>query len=361
MPSQIRRIYNQQGLFVSNSATGSNATGILQLHRVQSIDHDVTIPKTDINQFVQLAAIGREITESPTVTLNFSYLLTNGTNEKRLGFVTDHSASCISGILNLTADEKNYFVVTAGPGVDLQNDTDYNNHDTYAFGNGFISNYSMEASVGNFPTATVAVEALTVNYYAGSTGIQTPAIVPESGTAISTTVSVPAAVTGLAGMPTALRYGDVTAVVPNIIGAKMQGAGGAHIQSCSLDVPLSREPLNRLGSRFAFSRPITFPVTVTANVTANVSDLTTGRLIDLVSSCSQSRNDLSLTLRECANVGSLGAIAMIYTLKNATLDNWSFSSSIGPSESVTMTFSSQIGAANDTVNGLFMSGSYAGL
>lgn len=370
MPAKNRVIYNQQALYVSSTATGyhfsSGSSGsnlVSQLHRIQSASHEFSIPRTDVNQYGQLAAISREVIEAPSVTLNFSYLLTNGVNEKRMGLVIDGATSAISGILSKASDEKNYFVLTAGQGSDAANDADANrvNHNVYAFGNGFLSSYSIEAAVGSFPTANVTVEALNVNYNSNSSGNAIPGIIAESGTAITDKLyTLPTATSGVAGMPTALRYGDITAVVPNIIGATTQGNGGAHIQSCTIDVPLSREPLNRLGSRFAFSREIQFPVTVSATITANVSDLTTGKLVDLISSCGSSTNDLSLTMRECATAGSTGPIAMKYTLKNATLNSESFDGSIGPSETVTLTFSSQIGAANDTVNGLFISGSYVG-
>lgn len=365
MALKNRVIYNQKAVYAGPSpatgfhfSSGNSGTNLVeQLHRIQSASHEWNIPKQDINQFGQLASISREIIEAPSVTLNLSYLLTNGVNESRLGLVTNGLVSCISGILSKASDEKNYFILTADAGDDAVNDTDRANHSVYAFGNGFLSNYSVEASVGNFPTASVTIEALNVNYLSNSSGLAIPALVAESGTAITDKLfTLPVATSGTAGMPTALRYGDVSASIPNIIGPTMNGVGGAHIQSCSFDVPLSREPLNRLGSRFPFSREIQFPVTVTATITANLSDLTTGRLVDLVSACGQGQNDLSVTMRSCANVGSQGPIQLMYTLKNATIDSASFDSSIGPSESVTLTFSSQIGAANDVTNGLFISG-----
>lgn len=355
-----RTIYNNQALYVGPTpATGSHDGTIEQLHRIQSISHGFELARQDVNQYGNLAAIDRIVLDSPTVNLDFSYLITNGVNEERLGFNIGGAVSAASGLLDGTEDEKNYFVVTVPEGLDAVNETTTGSHYVYAIGNGFISNYTAEASVGDIPTATVTVEGLNVNYDSGSTGNYIPAVDPEDGTLITDwKYGLPTAVSEeSAGQPTALAYGDIELSIPNTIGAKMAGVGKAHVQSFTFDLPISRTPLNRLGSRFAFKREIDFPVTATANITANVSDLTTGRLSDFVRSCSETTQDLIVSMKECDPLGQ-GAVVMRYLLKNARLDSESFDGSIGPSESVTLTFSSQVSSSNDTTNGIFMSGDY---
>lgn len=359
-----RTIYNNQALYVGPTpATGDHSEGIVQLHRVQSVSHGFELARQDVNQYGQLAAIDRIVLDSPTVSLDFSYLLSNGVNESRLGFNIGGAVSAASGLLDGTEDEKNYFVLTAPEGLDAVSSLSAWNdntgtHGVYAIGNGFISNYTAEASVGDIPTASVSVEGLNVNYNIGSTGNIIPAINPEDGTDITSfKYGLPIADSGVAGQPTAIAYGDITMSVPNTIGAKMNGDGKAHIQSFTLDLPISRTPLNRLGSRFAFKREIDFPVTATVSITANVSDLTTGSLASFVRSCSEATQEVTINMKECDPLGQ-GADIMRYVLKNARLDSESFDGSIGPSESVTLTFSSQISAANDTVNGVYMSGAY---
>jgi hypothetical protein len=354
-----RTIYNNQAVFVGPTpATGSHAAGIVQLHRIQSVSHGFELAREDVNQFGQLAAIDRIVLDSPTVNLDFSYFISNGVNESRLGFNIGGGVSAASGLLDGTEDEKNYFILTAPEGLDAATDTNVGTHGVYAIGNGFISNYSAEASVGDIPTATVTVEGLNVNYNIGSSGQIIPAVNPEDGTDITAfTYTLPTAASGIAGQPTALAYGDITLSIPDLLGAKVAGNGKAHIQSFTLDLPIARTPLNRLGSRFAFKREIDFPVTATASITANVSDLTTGRLSNLVRDCSESVNNLIIVMKECDPLGA-GAPVMEYYLNNARLDSEAFDASIGPSESVTLTFSSQVSAANDTVNGVFMSGAY---
>src|SRR5690349_7654967 len=118
-----RIISASEALFVGPSpATGAQTT-LYQLHRVQSVTQGFTVNRQDVNQFGSLAPISREINEAPTVTLDFSYFLTNVLNEQRLGFLVDGTASAISYLLNKTQDEKNYYLVTSAEGVDAINDT----------------------------------------------------------------------------------------------------------------------------------------------------------------------------------------------------------------------------------------------
>ena len=84
---------------------------IEQLHRIQTCNYSFNIARTDINQFGELAAIDRVVMDTPTVALDFSYILATMENEDRLGFVTNGSISCLSGILNKVEDEKNYYLI----------------------------------------------------------------------------------------------------------------------------------------------------------------------------------------------------------------------------------------------------------
>ena len=63
-------------------------------------------------------------------------------------------------------------------------------------------------------------------------------------------------------------------------------AGGdivdAHIQSYTLGFDLSRTPIQKLGTRFAFARPVDFPITASLSVDAVLADLTTGSISDLI-------------------------------------------------------------------------------
>ncbi len=87
-----RVIYNSEALFAGQKV-GKNCyeqdegvNSIKQLHRVQNANYSFNVARTDINQFGELAAIDRIITDTPTVSLDFSYYLANFANEDFLGF-----------------------------------------------------------------------------------------------------------------------------------------------------------------------------------------------------------------------------------------------------------------------------------
>jgi len=357
-----RIIYQSEALYAGPSpATGDHFSGgnignnsVNQLQRVQSANYSFNIARQDVNQFGELAAIDRVILESPTVSLDFSYLLNSLGNEELIGFspLDTDQVSCISGILNKTTDERNYFIRTVAEGNDaLGVGTGAANQNVIGIGNGFVTSYSTEGSVGAFPTVTVNVEALNMAFDAGVTGNHIPAVLPADGSKITgklyalNSVVTSQAATGVS----ALRPGDIT------VDLSAYGEGGvtindAKIQSYTLSFDLARDPLQKLGSKFAFAREITFPVTVSMSVQALLGDLTTGNLADIVTN--DKNYDISVALKH----PTTSAIQAKYFLKRAKLDSQEFSSSIGDNKSVTLNFSTQIGGPNQNDRGLFMSG-----
>ena len=351
------------GFHFRNSATeGTNLVD--QLQRVQTANYSFTVDRTDVNQFGQLAAIDRVILTSPTVALDFSYILANLTNEYSLGFYvqsgTQPEVSAISGILSKVEDEKNFFIKTVTEGADAVGNTDTsNNVGVIGIGNGFIASYTTEGSVGNFPTASVNVEGLNMVFQNGVSGNIIPAINPENGQEIGTIkYALPIAASstaintvGASGI-SALRPGDITLSLPTTIGAN---TSTFNIQSYSLSFDLTRTPIERLGSKFAFAREIDFPVTVSLSVDAQVTDLSAGTLAQLVSGDSSTFYNPSIFIK---NPTITDQTVVRYTLKRAKLDSQEFSSDIGSNKSVTLNFSSQVGGPEDRANGLFFSGLY---
>ena len=335
---------------------------IKELTRLQSWGHSFSQNRLDVNQFGELAAISREIIESPTINVDLNYLVTNGGNEAKCGFTIDGVTSAISGILNGTNDDRNLYFLTVDEGSDVVNNTNLGDgtadptFSVMAIGNAFISNYSVDGAVGQLPNASMTFEGLNANYDAGTSGNYVPAIIPELGTKFTGfDYILPFASGDDNGQVAALRPGDIELVVDSPLGANISGDGSAHIQSFSISVPISREPLDRLGSRFSFSREITFPVTVSLNVSANMADIKTGSIVDLI--CNDASQNLSVIMREPSCEGQ-GPVAVRYDLRGMKLDSESFSSSIGSNKTVDFTWSAQVGGPQDTTNGLFISGSY---
>jgi hypothetical protein len=350
-----RVIYQSEALFVG--PTGSPSP--IELIRVQDANYSFDIARTDVNQYGQLAAIDRVIVEQPTVSLDFSYFASSGQNEQALGFTFGASKGALTDILSGTKDVNNYYIYVSPEGTDANIDisatgTNGAQGRVIGIGNGALTSYSIEAAVGDFPKVSVAAEGLNMKFYPATTGFG-PHVSSQDGSANTTDkFSISGLTTGVGY--TALRPGDVLLSISGL----GVNASDLKIQNFSLSTDIGRDSIQKLGSKFAFSREITFPVTVTASVEAVMGDIagsdTLGNaLSDIV--CDDSKSyDLTFVLgapsSDCNT--SYTPYALRYTLKGAKLDSQSFSSSIGDNKSVTMEFSAQIGGPNDTAKGLFI-------
>lgn len=375
-----RIIYQSESLFVGPSpATGrhftlgtSGTNLVTGLYRVQSVSHDFSFERTNVNQYGELGAIDRPILNTPTVNLNISYLLANMWNERALGFVTNGNTSCLSGILSKNSDEKNYFIKTMAEGADSI-DNAGTAANTIGFGNGYITSYTSQASVGGLPTVDIGVQALNMAIYAGASALSLPSVNPVDGqptTGWIFTLPTAASSPGTGDLDiSSLRPGDITlsfkerqaedeGILTNATGT-YQTLGvnleNANIQNYNISFNLNRETISKLGSRYAFSREPVFPLDVTCSVEAVVGDLTTGNLSSLIN-CDKSY-DITIKLHrpDQCSPGTKPVIAQ-YNLRNAKLNSQSFSSSIGSNKTVTLEFGSQIGGPQQSTIGLFMSG-----
>jgi hypothetical protein len=581
-------------------------TGLSQLRRVQNANYSFSVNRQDVNQFGQLARIDAVAIDPPTVSLDFSYYLTNGVNEKLLGLnveaVDDPNSE---GALNTkfleegNPDGRNFFILTTPQGTDAvgqDHSANESKHSVIALGNGYVSSYSCEASVGGMPTANVSVEGLNLRSYIGSKDLPVPAVNTNYGTPITgVEFTVPPAVSGvlndsapplttqptivtkagtsavngtyqyyagsdawemgskesltititnvedsvdvvevMVGAPvsnaaastnpadddtaaseiaaainaegtlpasvSATASGNVVTLVgdkgdlpaitvgagqsdangadlstvissttdtrdyavwlagsshgfytggqhkdyigkyiltdssndvvyyankngvmglaesssepygnsdywsavgasgsdptPSVLNDSQMGlekegwsclrpgditlklgtngraglmermpaadpiadynAGSCHVQSFSIDLPVGRSPLQRLGTPYGYTRVIDFPVTITINCTAILADLKEGNVADLL--FEYENHDLEFTLREPHPYG-IGDVAMKYIVKGAQLEGESFSSSIGDNKTVDITWTAQVGGPEDETRGIHIQGS----
>ena len=422
-----RVIYQSEALFVGPVTGGENALHH-QLTRVQDISHDMTLNRTDIFEFGRLAALDRVVLDTPTVSLDFSYLLTNGHNEDAMGMLvvgrgddsltkkTDGAmfrgdvgnglgtaGQFLSGLANNddVQAERNYYVVTTEEEKDADDDDAtttwssdvFNARSIVGFGNGVVSNYSVNAAVGDFASASVTVDAYNVAFISGQPGAaanawvsgQIPSIDKRKTACLRTgSFDLPAAGSGEAPI-FAIRPGDIEVkfftgqhAMASSVDGKLQGVGGAilpagdpesvteaakdgepmHIQNFSIDAPLARTPLQRIGSSFPYFRPIDYPQDCTFNVSALLADVTTGSMTELI--CGQGGYDIVVKLRvPCADCDGIDGSdnVMAYKLKNAKLASQNFGATIGDAKTVDLSFVGTYGSKLDTENGLYISGS----
>lgn len=400
--SRDRIIYQSESLFASKPKTSGQhivAADIKEVSRVQEISYNFEVTRTDINEFGQLAALSREVTESPTVALDFSYYLTDGSSEQSIGLnvndltnVTDLAANrstwlpLTASMLDpttstgqdhgLSADELNYYIVTAPEGNDVHAGDvdaglDSDGHGLIGIGNGFVTSYGINAAVGELATANVSVEGSNISFEPSlASAIDNMAIDKTSavGATINNTISFADVKSNTGPSVTALRPGDIaidfdakgwfddeSAGGLNVGGPLLPGqeptASGTsiHVQSVSLELPVSRSPLNRLGSHFPFARKTDFPVNMTLSVSALATDIVKGSLDTLICGEETPRDIAIIMQGRCGE----GSAPLVILMRNALLDSESFSSSIGDNKTVDLTFSSQLGGANDKTNGIF--------
>ena len=393
---------------------------VMDLHRVQSANYSFTIGRQDVNQFGELAAIDRIITDTPTVSFDTSYILANFDNENKLGFEVAPSGSeartsfvsCISGLIDSStnAHQKDYFILTSKEGSDAVDNLNTGKYESViGIGNGFLTSYSSEASVGGLPTVSIGVEGMNMNYNTVATGDQistvagpaaggkgfrinpdssvlsgisgiNPAIDPTDGTSVDKYAVLPVPTQNASGagggLISALRPGDITLslVAHNatadldelmntsetaadlVVGADVKDS---HIQSYTLSFDMGRTPIQKLGTRFAFARPVDFPITASLSVDAVLADLTTGTISDLIN-C-DTAFDAVIKMKDpslCNVTAASRNVAVAYLVRDLKIDSESFTSSIGDSKSVSLDFTCQIGGPEQTTVGVFMSGWY---
>lgn len=376
-----RVIYQSEALYVSKNICSTTSGDHAQLKRVQSANYNFSIERQDVNQFGQLARIDALVLQSPTVALDFTYYPTDGYNEKALGFFVQTGGL---GEVNFASGQmagssgQNFYIITAGEGSDLNTltgDSILSGKSAIAIGNGFLSNYTFNASVGNLPTVSVSIEGLnikssTISGMTGAVGttgnfIASPTISPVSGTELGLTGRFAGPNSGISNNGgneiTALRPGDLTISFGDYISANatgaplssLEGADGINIQSVSLALPLSRTPIERLGSKFAFARVVDFPVVATMNVSAILNEIQAKSLASMLDD--NTKRTITLTIKK---PGSGGDNALIFKFKGSQLQSESFSSSIGANKTVDLVFQTQVGGPSDANNGVYLSGTF---
>lgn len=355
-----RTIYNNEALLCGPSpATGAHTTGnIKRIHRVQSIGSAFDVALEAVQEYGKLAAIDYINTEGAEVTAEFSYLVTDFENEKNLGFVVASASNALGDFLNGTAEDRNYFRYVAPEGLDADGLSAASGA-VMGIGNGFISSYGLEFGVGAFPTANVSVQGLNMTAHLDGVGEPLPAVIPTTGRKATGTFTLPTIPSPSAGKPSVIKPGDAKVTFSNANAGAFQSLadGALDIQSANINFDLNLEARRALGSRLPVSRDITYPVEVSVSIEALAGDLIAGNLVDFL--CSEPKTDITFKLYNdnCDSDGpALDQVYAQVVVKNARLTSQDFSGSIGPNETVTLEFTSQVGASNDTANGIFLSG-----
>jgi len=346
-----RIIYNAEGLFVGPS--GSNFLDyvggephdsyaspltthnlIKQIDRVQALSYDISVPHTQVTQFNTRSVVSRPIINAPEVSFSFSYLVSDVSNEAKMGLYVNYAQfeqphagapffsnntgqSLISGFAaedetnkqhyqegtadpyfpnQSFRDKKNYYLAVRSDKEDLYTgtnledltkrdnqdfvDTDAPNHNLISFGRCYMNSYSTEASVGDFPLANVSFVAENVMFETSGSGFLSPMIEPKSGNQFNNLNSV---------LPkrqsrnpiSVVRPGDINFTTDSFSGLGVDFAN-LHLESYVISFDIPRGAETNLGHKFPISRKVNFPVPVQLSINGIVENMNSGSLIDLV-------------------------------------------------------------------------------
>jgi hypothetical protein len=130
-----------------------------------------------------------------------------------------------------------------------------------------------------------------------------------------------------------------------------------HIQSATLEVPLSRTNIEALGSARPVAKPLDFPIDVTFSFSSLLKNFASGSLdVVLTGTAGDETTDITLTITDEEKLAT-----NTWKLVGAQLDSQSFSQGLDDNETVDLTFSAQIGAPNTTNQGIFYTGKFDGV
>ena len=371
MSSRTRVISQNKSVYVSDTGwyidVDENMIEPHQLHRVDTFSFDVDLAgaREDIREFGQLARIGTLSMREINPTISFGYYLGNGENELAIGLQSSDALDkqLISGILteDVSSREKNIYTVIVKEGEDAFNSSVYQtqsaNHDVIGFGNCVLTSYGANFAVGEIPRVDVEWESSNIVFYTGGhSGFKNPAINKEGARADDGLFNLPAPSTGSMNV-LVLRPDDITVsfLQDEISSGNLGGTDFSDmcIQSCAIDIPLSRGNIECLGEERAVAKPLEFPIDVTVSINAIVKNFKEGALeYVLTGTAGNNTTNIAINVKNDALVDVHN-----FRLKNAVLDSQAFSQGLDDNETVDLTFSAQIGGANTTTDGLFWSGS----
>ena len=406
MASRTRIISQSKAVYVSPTGmkpiVGADAankaiaslSGVLpkQLHRVDTFSFDVDLAggRQDVREFGQLARIGTINLGDLNPSFSLGYYLGNGENEGLLGFNGQGKAAdgslrdqFISGILSESPlhREKNLFVSTVAEGQDAfatagtsatasaggtqgsfiegatgrYTATELAGTDVVSFGNCNFESYTVNFSVGEIPRVDIEGTAENVTFDTNASGIYNPALNKEGGRADTGQLMLGVPSTGNMDV-LVLRPEDVTlAFSKDDFSFGGTNISDMHVQSASIEVPLSRTPIEALGSAKAVAKPLDFPINVTMSVSALLKNISAGQIDKILTgNAGQETTNIQLTVK-----GEDGKTKHNFTMQKAVVDSQGFSTSLDDNETIEMVFSTQIGGVNQTNQGFFYSGANA--
>ena len=340
------------------------SSSLKQINLVQNASFNFNVARTEIQQIGGTTLTARKPVVQADVSVGFSYILSDGKNEDMLGFChSGQNSAFLSGQQSTSGDRNLFLVVADDQAEDFNLQKSYANHGVLGFGNCFPINYSIQASVGSFPTASVEYLASNVKFdtasgtmsYTDSLGglgvigsglipaidptNGQPASAPEYGYILrSGDVMTDATDEKNLGHQNSgdihyLRPGDVQMSFKesNIGGINLSGSDRMHVHSINIDVPINRTDLFGFGSKYVYDRRAKFPGLGNISFSATANNFTDGNL-DTIFSEDQEYEFTITFLDHTSSLSSAGKPsnkAIELEVTKAKCQSQSFSQNIG--------------------------------
>jgi hypothetical protein len=340
------------------------SSNLKQINLVQNASFNFNVARTEIQQIGGTTLTARKPVVQADVSVGFSYILSDGKNEDMLGFChSGENSAFLSGQQSTSGDRNLFLVVTDDQAEDFNLQKSYASHGVLGFGNCFPINYSIQASVGSFPTASIEYLASNVKFDTasgtmsytdslGGVGVigsgLIPAIDPANGQPASTpeygyilrsgdimTDSTDEKNLGHqnSGDIHYLRPGDVEMSFKqsNIGGINLSGSDRMHINSINIDVPINRTDLFGFGSKYVYDRRAKFPGLGNISFSATANNFTDGNLDTIFSE--DQEYDFTITFLDhtssLSSAGKPSNKAIELEVTKAKCQSQSFSQNIG--------------------------------
>jgi|TARA_B110001454_G_scaffold202380_2_gene209444 hypothetical protein len=303
--------YPNLAIAVGNGHGFTDTAGDLKnLDRVQGISFEIDANRTKAGEVGSFGLVANQVLQAPDVNLSVEYLLSDGENEKRLGFYVNSGAGWKGLFSDMTLnnlkrkdDSLDFIVVGAEEGEDANFKSDFDGDDVIGFGNCYLRGYNLSMDVDSFPKVQLDLVASnmsfqtfdinktldlpSVNSYLGkprtedddhaSNGkFSSASLNPEMIKPFRHGVSVPT-----------FGRGDVRIEVFEDLGEDEEKSIGGNllfsfeksaVQSLDLSMQMERKDIRGFGRNYVGDRKIRYPVMSTLDVDLLVRELEVGNL-----------------------------------------------------------------------------------
>lgn len=152
----------------ANPAWVNTTQSFNELIRVQSAEFDFNSQRVNLPQVSSSDLVASHVVSQPSVSFGFNYLLTDGCNEKLMGFYIGEDKSCLHDMLDFPSlqpiGETFLLAVSDSENREINFQKDLASSDIIGIGNAYLSSYSFSASVNSFPEAQASYSCANVNF-----------------------------------------------------------------------------------------------------------------------------------------------------------------------------------------------------